>query len=633
MHRAADREQPLPTGRLAQAWQAALLLLAGLAAYHNSFQGAFVFDDIPAIRDNPTIRALWPLTMPLSPPADTGVGGRPLANLSFALNHALGGSDVRGYHAANFLLHVGSGLLLLGLVRRTWQGVTPWVAWSVAVLWTVHPLTTATVSYLSQRTELLMAFLYLATLYAFARGAATGRRGWFAGSVAACGLGMLSKEVMATAPLVVLLYDRSFVAGSFRAAWTQRRGYYAALGATWLGLAGALASDLGQRSVGFGLGVSAWTYALQSAQAVGLYLKRALWPAPLVFDYGPVYSGPTFAAGAALVAVLLFVGWTGRALRRTPAAGFLAATFLLLLAPTTSVIPVAEQPIAENRMYLPLAIVVIAAATTVRSEMRRPIWIVAGAAVAGLGLSALTIKRNSDYRTDTALWADTVAKRPQNPRAQFNHGMILLQLGQPAEARDRFLAAIRLKPHDPKSHNSLGTAQLALERPAEAATAFAEAVRLNPRHAGAWYNLGLALQRSGNAAAALDPLEQALAVKPDFTEAHVEVGNVHFQLNRPAQAIAAYERALQLDPAQADARYNAGSACLELGRIDAAVGHLAEAVRLRPDDAEIRNHHGAALLRAGRSADAIAAFEQALRLKPDYAEARANLALARGAQR
>lgn len=629
MHRAAAREQTLPPGRLARGVQIALLLLAGLAAYHNSFVGPFVFDDLPAIRDNPTIRSLWPLTTPLSPPSDTGVGGRPLANLTFALNHALGGSDVRGYHAANLLLHLGSGLLLLGLVRRTWRGVTPWAAWSVAVLWTVHPLSTAAVTYLSQRTELLMAFLYLATLYAFARGAATQRRGWFAASVGSCGLGLLSKEVMVSAPLVVLLYDRTFVAGSFRAAWTQRRGYYAALGATWLGLAWSLASDPAQRSVGFGLGVSPWTYALQSAQAVWLYLKLALWPAPLVFDYGPVYSGLTAAAGAGLAGVLLAAGWTVRALRRATATGFLAATFLLLLAPTTSVIPVADQPIAENRMYLPLAVVLTGLVVALHRVVGRPGRVLAIGTAAACVLGALTIARNADYRTDAALWADTVAKRPQNPRARFNHGVILLRLGQPAEAREQFLAALRLKPDDPKSHHSLGTALLELNRPAEAVPALIEATRLDPRYASAWYNLGLGRLRSGDAPAALAALERAIELNPGHAAAHVERGNVHFQLNRPAQALAAYERALQLDPAQVDARYNAGSACLDLGRIDAALGHFEAALRLRPGDAEIRNHHGVALLRAGRRVDAIAAFEAALRLKPDYADARDNLEVAR----
>src|SRR5687767_8511678 len=167
---------------------ALVIAVAGAMAYANSLSGAFVFDDVPAIRDNPTIRSLWPPTTALSPPANSGVGGRPLANLSFALNHAVSGTNVRGYHVGNLLLHLGSALLLFGIVRRTLEsgcGVPPqnhrrdadatfW-ACAAATLWSVHPLTTAAVTWLSQRTELLMAFCYLSTLYAFVRAAAVGR--------------------------------------------------------------------------------------------------------------------------------------------------------------------------------------------------------------------------------------------------------------------------------------------------------------------------------------------------------------------------------------------------------------------------------------------------------------------------
>src|SRR5580700_9626296 len=79
----------------------AVIVLAALAAYGNSLSGPFVFLDVPAVVDNPTIRHLWPVGPVLSPPSDGGltVGGRPALNLSLAANYAAGGLDVRGYHA------------------------------------------------------------------------------------------------------------------------------------------------------------------------------------------------------------------------------------------------------------------------------------------------------------------------------------------------------------------------------------------------------------------------------------------------------------------------------------------------------------------------------------------------------
>jgi len=611
---------------------AALLVGAGILAYANSLTGAFVFDDLPAIRDNVTIRRLWPPLAPLSPPANTGIGGRPLANLSFALNYATTGLDVRGFHVGNLLLHLGSTLVLLGLLRRTPPFATQGAVWpaAAALLWCVHPLGTAAVNWLSQRTELLMGFLYLFSLYAFLRGAGPGgARGWLAASVAACALGMLSKEVIVTAPVLILLYDRTFVAGSCRAAWSQRRSYYLALAGTWAVLGCVLTTGLSQRSVGFGLGVSALDYGLIEARALLHYLRLAIWPTPLVFDYGPVHPASIPRLLGTFVVLALLVVWTVRAVRRRSPLGFAAAGCFVLLAPTSSFVPVAEQPMAENRMYLPLAALVSIGVSATAAVPRRPRSLALLAAAAALALG--TAARNRVYHSEIGLWADTVRKRPENPRAAYNCGICLLEAGRPGEAVPCFQRAIERKPRDAKFHHSLGNALLELGRPREALVSLAEAVRLNPNHAAAWYNYGTALLRSGEAAAAIERFSRAVQLAPDSAPMQNALGNACFQLNRLAEAIAHYEAAVRLDPTLADAHYNGGSACLEAGRLDEAIAHFAAAARLKPHDAEVHNNHGAALLRAGRIPEAIAAFETALRVQPNYADARDNLAVARAA--
>ncbi|HYP17593.1 MAG TPA: hypothetical protein VEQ65_10310, partial [Opitutus sp.] len=142
-----------------ETWAGGLIVAAALTAYHNSFGGPFVFDDLPSILDNPSIRSLWPLTTPLSPPNDFGftVSGRPLVNLSLAFNYAIGGTAVWSYHVFNLVVHVLAGRALFGLVRRTLRQpvCTGWfdetraraAALSAAVLWTVHPLQTQAVTY------------------------------------------------------------------------------------------------------------------------------------------------------------------------------------------------------------------------------------------------------------------------------------------------------------------------------------------------------------------------------------------------------------------------------------------------------------------------------------------------------
>ena len=201
-----------------------IIVLAGVWAYTTSFSGVFVFDDLAAIARNPHLRSIWP---PAAPP-DTTLAGRPVATLTFALNYAAAPADARetfargagelpgaesrlarnarGYHTVNLAIHLLAALTLFGVVRRSVLAARPGadvqrgaaaIATGVALLWVVHPLTTSAVTYLVQRVESLMGLLYLVTLYCAIRAHETGRRGmWMSGAVAACALGMATKEVI-----------------------------------------------------------------------------------------------------------------------------------------------------------------------------------------------------------------------------------------------------------------------------------------------------------------------------------------------------------------------------------------------------------------------------------------------------
>ena len=257
-----------------------------------------------------------------------------------------------------------AGLTLLGLVRRTLQrpvlqerfgaSALP-LALAVAVLWTVHPLQTESVTYITQRYESLMGLFYLLTLYCFVRSvesAAPAR--WQVLSIGAGLLGVLSKEMIVTAPVMVLLYDRTFVAGSFLEAWRRRWRYYLGLASLWVLLVPLLAG-VHQRSAGFELGVTWWRYALTSCRSVALYLKLAVWPHPLVLDYGPDIVQHAGEVLPYLLVLAVLVAGTLVALWRRPVLGFAGAWVFVILAPTSSVVPLAGQPTAEHRMYLPLA--------------------------------------------------------------------------------------------------------------------------------------------------------------------------------------------------------------------------------------------------------------------------------------
>ena len=205
----------------------AVIVAAIAGVYWNSLSAPFLFDDTLAIEQNNSIRQLWPLSHVFSPPSDgSGVTGRPIVNLSLALNYAWSGLNVTSYHVVNLVIHALAAAALFGLVRRSLlrpalrgrftADAAWWIATAVALLWALHPLQTETVTCVVQRTEALVALFYLLTLYLFVRGVeASEPRAWHAAALVACMLGMASKEVMASAPLVVLLFDRTFFAGSF----------------------------------------------------------------------------------------------------------------------------------------------------------------------------------------------------------------------------------------------------------------------------------------------------------------------------------------------------------------------------------------------------------------------------------
>jgi tetratricopeptide (TPR) repeat protein len=579
----------------------ALIAFAACVAYANTLGAPFIFDDKPGILDNPSIRHLWPLTDVLSPTPGTGTGviGRPVVNLSLALNYAIGGTSPRSYHLVNLLVHALAGLALFGIVRRTLarpplkthfgrSALT--LAGAIALLWTLHPLQTESVTCVIQRTESLMGLFYLGTVYFFVRGVdSPSPRRWQALAVAACGLGMATKEVMVSAPVLALLHDRTFAAGSFVEAWRRRRAVHLALFATWALLA-ILMLGTAQRggTVGLGLGLEPWRYALTQCGAIVHYLRLAFWPDGLVLDYGAELAVSLSAVWPQILLLVALAAGTAIALVRRPALGFAGAWFFAILAPSSSIVPLTTQTVAEHRMYLPLAAVIAVAVLGIFFLARRsslPVFVVAAVA-----LGFLTWQRNELYLDEVALWSDTLAKRPDNPRAYNGVALALDKLGRHAEAAGYYERALRLKP-DATVH--LNYADL--------------------------------LQKLGRPTEAIEQLRAALRLNPAFVEAHYNLGNALFGAGRRPEAMEHYREALRLRPYFENAHYNLGCSLLAEDQPREAAEHFREFLRQRPDFAPAHHQLGNALAALGHTEEAVREDEEALRLKPDYPEARANL--------
>jgi tetratricopeptide (TPR) repeat protein len=681
---------------------AAAICLAVVAAYHDSFSGPFVFDDEPAVLDNPTIRQLWPVWSPLVPPPEMTVSGRPLANLTLAVNYAISRNRPWSYHAFNLLVHMLAAMTLFGIVRRTLVrtggGRTPactgnpgkpappraskpgpstapapsatarpddftFLALAIALLWALHPLQTEAVTYVVQRVESLMSLFFLLTFYCFIRSVGSTRPlPWQVCAVAACYLGAATKEVIAVAPVLVLLYDRTFITGTFAESLRRRWRVHASLAFTWVILAAMVASTGWNRNgtSGFDIGVSPSDYWLTQFEAVARYLWLSFWPHPLVFEYGTIWVHEAAAALPYAIVVVPLAVATFVALRRWPAQGFLGAWFFAILAPT-SIMPGRIQMIVEHRMYLPIAALIVLVSAAVASRFGRAGIVALLAWAAALG--CLTEGRNRVYRSARSLWTDTVARRPENDRARNNLGNALVDEGLTAGAIVEYQTALRLRPAYPEAHSNLGNAYLTAGRVAESIAECQEALKLQPAYAKAHNNLANALVEAGRLQEALSHYRTAVQLKPGDPKNHYNLGNAWVKMGRLPDAIEEYETALRIDPCDAEARYNLGNgllqagrapesirqyllalqlkpgytdahtnlgnALLQLGRTTEAIAQFEVVLKASPGSAAAHNNLGAALFHAGRFAEAMREFQVALRLNPDYRDARANFERAR----
>jgi protein O-mannosyl-transferase len=631
-------------------YHAVVLVVAGALAYAASLSGPFLSDDQLAIVKNPQIRTVTPLAVPLSPPRDTPVAGRPLVNLSLAVNYAAGGLDVTGYHVTNVALHLLVALALFGVVRRTLRpggsGVSAagsaetevsqphadGLALACALVWVLHPLNTEAVAYVAQRSESMMALCYLTTLYCALRASDHPHgRGWRLAAVAACAAGMASKESMVTAPLMVLLYDRVFLYPTLAAALRERRSLYIGLAATWLVLA-ALMLGGPRTSVGFATGVSAWTYFLNQLPVIARYLWLALWPRPLVVDYGlPRDLAPTDVIVPGLLVVALGLA-TLLALWRYRRLGFLGAWFFITLAPTSSVVPIATAVGAERRMYLPLMALAVLGVLGVYTLFRRrtesaPLPTRAAVAVlvaVCLLLASGTVVRTLEYRSARSI-AQTNVDRYPHGRARLALADELVVVNEHSAA----LALIQEAVKDyPRAHLALAREMSASGRLADAVKEAREFIRLVPGDAGvpaARELMGRALALQGLYEPAVEEFHLLAYARPDDPAPYVSIGDARLRQRRVDEAIASYQSALRLRPGDPDILAQLGLALSAAGRRADASLAFDGAAAGRPNDLRLLNLLGRALGAEGRYVEAVPPMRRIVELAPRDTQAIDNL--------
>ncbi len=597
------------------------------AVYYPASHGEFIFDDSVSVVDNRSIRQLWPPAGsgenvgPLNPPKSSPAHGRPLVNVAFAVNYHFCGLDPFGYRIVHIPVHLLTAMLLWAIVARTlrlecfrgrFDRFAEPLAFAATLVWALHPLQTESVVYITQRTELMMGFFYLATLYSsmrcWAARRAAGRTAWLLVAALACVSGMLSKEMMASAPAMVLLYERTFITGSYRRALARSWVLYVGLGLGWLPLIALNFNGPRTPGAGFGKGATALEWWFTQTEVLFLYLKLTFWPWPLVIHYEIPYlktvaaARPWLVATGFLVVAAIVLHW------RRWAAGFVAIWFFAVLSPTL-VVPLVSETVAERRMYIPLAAIVplvmiggyelleraarALARRAGKESAGRVSFAVFSLATVGLAIGFATISshRLAVYGDEFSLWQDSVLRQPDNPLIHVNLGTMLAERGRLPEAIVHLREAVRLAP-----------------APEDSPLRYAEEMRYR-----AHFNLARALESSGQTREAVEEYRTTLKLRPTDAVTHYSLARVLENSGRVQEAIVHYRQAAQAQPDMPAVHCNLGIALLNTGRLPEAIASFETALRQQDDLANNLNL-ATAYSMAGRAADAIPLAEKALDL-------------------
>ncbi len=649
----------LPVPPFLPLWSAGVIVLAGLVTYGNSLSGPFVFDDINNIIYNSRIREWWRLDAVLFPAAHSSVAGRPLVNFSLAVNYALGGLDVRGYHAWNIAVHILCALVIFGVVRRTLELPSlratfgpnaVGLAFGTALLWVLHPLNSEAVDYVIQRTESMMALFCLLTLYASIRALESRAAVWWStAAVTSCALGMACKESMAVAPVLVVAYDSTYVFGPVKGltrAIANRWRLYVGLAASWLLLVALIWSGPRSNTAGFSNedGVSAWVYLLNQTMMVTQYLRQSVWPRWLVVNYGLPRQLTLGEITPYALFVVILLALTVIGLIVKPRLGFLGAWFFITLAPTSSVVPIATEVGAERRMYLPLISVVLLAVVgallswrLVERYVSRHARVGARSArylgtallaIVAIGCLVRTVARNREYASSRSLLRAAVegwptaenevllakvllgegaheegiallrTALPLAPRVHFNLGVELLNDGKLDEGLAHLQTVIAVWMSPPAGY-------LPSELPSRADVISAREI------------VGRTLSTERRWSESAEQFRQILTLDPSNAEAHRLLAGSMFAQQAFEEAIPHYRAYLSVKSTDADAVGRLGVALIGTGRIDEAIVAFRRAVDLDPNSGAAERNLANALLDRGDTREATVHAQRAVTISPD----------------
>ncbi|MGA2508245.1 MAG: tetratricopeptide repeat protein [Chitinispirillaceae bacterium] len=609
-----------------------ILLVVTLAAYRPAWNGKPIWDDNahitkPELRSAPGLARIW-----------TQLGATkqyyPLVHSVFWLEYRLWGDAPLGYHLLNILLHVLSALILVRILR--YLKISGKAAWLAGAIFALHPVQVESVAWITELKNTLSGVFFLATALAYLKFDCERKRKYYVLAFTLFVLGLLSKSVIATLPVSLLVV---FWWKQGRIRW--KHDAVPLLPFFITGIASGLFTAWVERTF-IGAEGSDFTFTiiercLIAGRAAGFYLGKLFWPANLIFIY------PRWNINPALwwqylfpAAVLLLAGalWALRNIHRAPLAVFLYFTVTLFPAlGFLNVYSFRYSFAADHFQYLacigPLALSA-AGMESVFGFLDKNLQVFFRPAFYGillLTLGVLSWKQSGMYRDAETLYRTIIQKNPDCWMAHNNLGLLLANTGRTDEALAHYRGALEINPNDAKAHNNLGLLLAKMGRTGEAVAQYRRALEIYPNSAEVHNNLGLLLANTGRTDEAVAQYRKALEINPNYANAHNNLGLLLANTGRTDEAMTHFQMALEINPNDAKAHNNLGLLLANTGRTDEAVAQYRKALEINPNSAEVHNNLGLLLANTGRTDEAITHYRKALEINPNYAKAHNNLGL------
>ena len=575
---------------------AVIIMAAGLWIYSPAFYGDWIWDDAMYISQNPLLNDPARLWKAWFQPGSF-IEYYPIEETVQWVQWQLWGNNTFGYHLTNVCLHLLSAFLVWRLLSKF--GLR--LAWLGGLIFAIHPMMVESVAWITELKNTLSLPPFLLAICAYIDYEERGRRADYLRALAFFLVAMLCKIGMAPFPVIILLYawwKRGRIGWSDLLASAPFFVISVILGliTTWSGiwyLQGQLKALAVVEIGGF------FSRLALAGQTLSSYFTKCFWPVgPL-----PIYpqwkidpSSPVqFLPWLVLAGVAYWLWRKRQSWGRHVLLGL--GFFILTLGPFLGFTPISYMSftwVMDHFLYVPiigLIGIVVAGIERVDARLATSVHpFSTGILTVIMGLLAFESHwYAAAFTGDETFWNYTIDRNPEAWLAHNNLGKVLLQVGEPEQAKEHFDTVIRLKPELAEPYCNLGAAFVQLGRIPEAVEAFHQSLKRDPNAPEAHNNLGILLAQTGHTAEALGHFEQALRKHPFYAEAHNNMGNTLLLAGRTSEAIEQFQASVQSDPSYVAARDDLGLALAQSGHITEAAEQFRQALQINPNDDKARD--------------------------------------------